>query len=81
LLFGVPCNHSWQKRTFPPINRKNLPARVVGVYGKGSKGHTIALWSRAMGITWMTRAEIVEAIPPAYTEFIGRQLIAIMERI
>jgi DNA (cytosine-5)-methyltransferase 1 len=26
----------------------------------------------AMGIDWMTRDELREAIPPAYTEFIGR---------
>lgn len=31
--------------------------------------------SDAMGITWMTRDELREAIPPAYTEFIGEQLI------
>lgn len=30
----------------------------------------------AMGIDWMTRDELNEAIPPAFTEFIGRQLIA-----
>jgi DNA (cytosine-5)-methyltransferase 1 len=29
----------------------------------------------AMGIDWMTWEEIREAIPPAYTEFIGRPLI------
>lgn len=28
-----------------------------------------------MGIDWMTRAELAEAIPPAYTEFVGAQLI------
>lgn len=35
-------------------------------------------WQRAMGITWMSMAEIAQAIPPAYTEFIGRQLIDVM---
>lgn len=31
-------------------------------------------WRQAMGIHWMTRAELTQAIPPAYTEFIGRAL-------
>jgi DNA (cytosine-5)-methyltransferase 1 len=32
--------------------------------------------SDAMGIDWMTRDELAQAIPPAYTEFIGTQLLA-----
>lgn len=39
-----------------------------------SKG-TIKEWREAMGINWMTGTEIKEAIPPAYCEFIGRQLM------
>lgn len=30
---------------------------------------------RAMGIDWMSKRELTQAIPPAYTEFIGQQLI------
>jgi DNA (cytosine-5)-methyltransferase 1 len=31
-------------------------------------------WADAMGIDWMTRNEIREAVPPAYSEFIARQV-------
>ena len=34
----------------------------------------------AMGIEWMTRDELREAIPPAYTEHIGRQLLSHIRR-
>ena len=30
-------------------------------------------WAVAMGIDWMTKKELSEAIPPVYTEFIGGQ--------
>lgn len=33
----------------------------------------------AMGIDWMTGAELSQAIPPAYTEFIGKQLLRHLE--
>ena len=33
----------------------------------------------AMGIDWMTGEELSQAIPPAYTEFIGRQLLKVVE--
>ena len=34
---------------------------------------------RAMGIDWMVRKELSQAIPPAYTELIGRQLLAAIQ--
>lgn len=36
--------------------------------------------SKSMGIDWfMKREEVREAIPPAYTEFIGRQLLGVLK--
>lgn len=34
---------------------------------------------QAMGIDWMTGSELSQAIPPAYTAFIGEQLRAVVE--
>jgi DNA (cytosine-5)-methyltransferase 1 len=33
-------------------------------------------WPAAMGIDWMRREELTQAIPPAYTEHIGHYLLA-----
>jgi DNA (cytosine-5)-methyltransferase 1 len=40
---------------------------------------SLAEGQAAMGIDWMTWAELTQAIPPAYTEWIGTQLIAAIE--
>jgi DNA (cytosine-5)-methyltransferase 1 len=57
---------------------------VAGVYGHphGKNGawpgmlpSTVESWSDAMGIDWMDADGLREAIPPAYTEHIGAQLI------
>jgi DNA (cytosine-5)-methyltransferase 1 len=45
----------------------------VSVNGGGNC--TIEAARDAMGISWMTKKEINEAIPPAYTMFIGEQLL------
>jgi len=42
----------------------------------GGGNCTIKAASDAMGINWMTKAEINEAIPPHYTEFLGRAALA-----
>ena len=33
----------------------------------------------AMGIDWMNRSELAQAIPPVYTQFIGERLLSVME--
>jgi DNA (cytosine-5)-methyltransferase 1 len=42
------------------------------------KGVTKAEREAAMGIDWMTVKELCQAIPPAYTEYIGRQLMEVL---
>lgn len=34
---------------------------------------------KAMGIDWMNRDELAQAVPPAYSEWIGHQLLAVVE--
>ena len=34
----------------------------------------------AMGIDWMNREELSQAIPPAYTEYVGKHLLAYLSQ-
>jgi DNA (cytosine-5)-methyltransferase 1 len=75
LLFSTPCTHRGKDS--------------VGVYGLRPDGHRVSPRGQkltrvassiteardAMGIDWMDWHELKEAIPPAYTEFIGRQIL------
>jgi hypothetical protein len=77
---------SWQAFELSPSC--NHPGPVVSVVGHGTPSWvrrqlgynpTIADYRAAMGIDWMNRDELSQAIPPAYTEYIGYQLIAALE--
>lgn len=66
----------------PPAHPRHcIPASRAGHWEPQTimsvSGHVapIAVARAAMGIDWMNRDELSESIPPAYTEFIGRQLI------
>jgi hypothetical protein len=46
------------------------------VYGDGGGKGTVAQWQHAMRIDWTTdKHELAEAIPPAYTQYVGEQLL------
>lgn len=60
-------------------------SRVIGVYGGhgrdrrrkfNAQDYSTAQRREAMGIDWMTGAELSQAIPPAYGEYIGRAALA-----
>jgi DNA (cytosine-5)-methyltransferase 1 len=54
--------------------------RIVSVFGHGGHiYHGVAEWREVMGIDWMTRDELAQAIPPAYTQWLGAQLLAMVE--
>ena len=69
-----PCRHGRKKR-------------VIGVYGGHGRDRRRTVNTQdfstderreAMGIDWMNGQELSQAIPPAYTEWIGQRLMAIL---
>jgi DNA (cytosine-5)-methyltransferase 1 len=64
-----------------PHPRHLTPASKAGHWVKGTiisicaGGPGASEMREAMGIDWMSRDELTEAIPPAYTEYIGAQLM------
>jgi DNA (cytosine-5)-methyltransferase 1 len=81
VLFGSGCRHSvWREAKYPTNFRPEgriIKSRVVQVYGNTAG---CDLWPEAMGIDWMTSKELAQAIPPAYTEHIGRQLMTALNK-
>lgn len=68
-IYGSECDHKTQ-------------GRPVGVYGSmkdeipngGKTAESLQEGRQAMGINWMLWGELVEAIPPIYTQYIGQQV-------
>lgn len=80
-LKAGPCRHKEQAQASPGFrvysHGRYHTSPVVGVYGhgQGAGPGEVDRQRRAMGITWMTGHELNQAIPPAYTEHIGRQMV------
>lgn len=87
-MFGLGVERGFLRRhrlfeTTFPVAQPSCSHRgmAVGVYGHGghSGKHRMlyrAEASQAMDIDWMNRDELADAIPPAYTEHIGRFLLS-----
>lgn len=71
------CNTRLIDRDLVSVTRHGPPAR----WYRKNPGRTFSIktWHAAMGIDWMPRLPLTQAIPPAYSEFIGKQAIQFIE--
>ncbi|MEC5289417.1 hypothetical protein [Aurantimonas sp. C2-4-R8] len=82
--------HREFETSFPVLAPKcqHRKSRTIGIYGEGCRDSrrkfdktipefTVVHGREAMQAPWMTIAELCQAIPPAYAEFIGREAIRI----
>ena len=67
----APCYHPARPIT---VTGWGIPSGSYW-YGRISVSEYFRLGKQAMGIDWMTRAELNQAIPPAYTEYVGARLM------
>lgn len=88
ILFTPPCQHG-ARATIGVYGGhvRNRKRRTIGIYGEGARDSrrkldkgvadfSVEQGRAAMGIDWMTIAELSQAIPPAYGEFIGKAALA-----
>lgn len=55
---------------------KGWEYRDMSVTGKGRRAGTSARWAQLLGVTWpMSQHQMAEAIPPAYTEYVGNEFL------
>lgn len=88
LLLVPPCRHEWGR--IADIDGLQVIEPVLctgGGDGRRSsrkthrpRGKAVDIRA-AMGIDWMNQGELTEAIPPAYTEFIGKHLMSFVQQL
>lgn len=91
-MFGL---NLWRHRYFeiwpsvlwltPTCNHSQLPVLITGTTRRkpekgGRMEYTAEQCREASGLYWMTRAEMDEAIPPAYTHWIGERLLEFINK-
>ena len=82
-LFIYPpssCDH--RKATIGVYGHSVWDSAIEGTRRKDGKRRPdsvpVEIGRRAMGITWMSQQELAQAIPPAYTKYIGLQLMSML---
>lgn len=69
MLLTPPCAHNGTVKNGDYVT-------CAGHGGDGSNAY--AVWADAMKIDWMSKDELSQAIPPAYTEWIGRRMLELI---
>lgn len=79
------CRHARPVIGFYGDHARTRQRTIAGNRNRGGditgSSRKLALVKELMGIDWMAWPEANQAIPPAYTEFVGRQLLAALERV
>lgn len=90
-MLTPPCSHGQRPLTVTVVGNaggmRTRQKRVIGVYGghgrdrrrrTSAQDFSTAERREAMGIDWMSGSRLSQAVPPAYTQFIGEQLLAVL---
>lgn len=83
VLTAPPCDHRWQDESpiYPArVSKSRGTVRMTGVISVHGGNQTLladelTTVREAMGIGWMTKSELNQAIPPAYTRYVGENLM------
>lgn len=71
-VFRQPAHRPHRGRVAGWRHGTKFDGPYVAVYGHGGGKGTVPAWQEAMGIDWTdVRKELVEAIPPSYTHYLG----------
>jgi DNA (cytosine-5)-methyltransferase 1 len=76
VMFPPLCAHYLQPEPVDVTGTgaSRIGARMDGGGGNSRKPRNLAHAREVLGIDWMTRPELSESVPPAFTEFLGEQL-------
>ena len=72
-VLAPQCNHGAQRGSFPQATNRQNRRRTVEI---GVWRIPLETQRAAMGIDWLDLAELSQAIPPAYSEFLARAWLA-----
>jgi DNA (cytosine-5)-methyltransferase 1 len=86
-MFGLPTIRHRYFECYPPLtvllppcDHVEHPILMTPAGSNSRRSRKARTDFESVGIDWMSRAEISQAIPPAYTKFIGEQLLEQIRR-